>query len=108
MLVVAGGKVFNVATEALDLLSAVWWALPEKYRTPYASIGKKMQDLVLHWAHVDWQQAAINIAKNELSDRAVAKRSRMIDRAARDTGYWVSPRGPSANMRRIWEHVDVN
>ena len=25
-LVVAGGKVFNVATEALDLLSAVWWA----------------------------------------------------------------------------------
>ena len=106
-LIAAGGKVFSVVTEALDITTAVWWALPKSARTPYASIAQKVKDIINGWDKIDWEQAVINLAKNELNDRAIAKRNRLVDNAAVKSGYWVSPRGPSASMRRIWEEIDA-
>lgn len=68
----------NGATESMDLLSAFWWALPGRYRSPpvwkedhwvRVTAQEMAADLWRNWRHIDLDQAAHNVVMNELGDR---------------------------------------
>lgn len=91
------GKVVNFTTESLDMLTAVWEALPEKYRTGqvwsrrknkwvqvyYPKPQEKAADLWKHWKEIDVNEAIKNIALNQLEDAAYGRLGAAQQKAAR-------------------------
>lgn len=59
-------------TEALDLLDAVWGALPIQYRVGRSPF-EKMHDLVTHWDKLSATDVVLNIVKNQLEDAIIGR-----------------------------------
>lgn len=90
-------KMHHAATEGLDILDALWGALPKKYRTSpkcgnpgtahswsglsnvsdpsrrtggcFVTPQQKAKDLAKNWGHLDLAKAGRNLINNEIGDR---------------------------------------
>lgn len=99
--IVAGA--LGLTTESSDFITAVWEALPGKYKSGFYRLHKKgggtfyvkrwhpkpqqmLQDLWKHFDEVDAVQAVDNIAKNHIEDYVIGKSSSKTDRAVSDSG----------------------
>lgn len=93
----------GLTTESLDLISAVWDALPPQYKSGYYRLHKRggqtfyvkrwhakpqqmLDDIWQHFEHVDAVEAVDNIAKNQIEDFVIGKASSKTDRAVSDSG----------------------
>lgn len=72
----------NTATESMDFISAVWWALPAQYRSPPVFYGGKWhqpdpvtqaKDVYRHLDKVDWEKAWRNVLFQHVQDMAIGK-----------------------------------
>lgn len=81
------GRVLNFTTESMDMVTAVWEAIPPRYRASQKYSKKKgkwvqiyqplpqekMKELWQHFDKVDVNEAIKNIAVNQLEDAAIGK-----------------------------------
>lgn len=92
----------NLVTESLDLLNAMWWALPKNRRTPWADPQRKAFDLVSFWADPRggfdaWSNAAVeNAVLNQLEDHAIGRLTRAANHYVVNSGYYHSVVGVTA------------
>lgn len=73
----AGGlalaRVLEAITESIDALEAVWAALPGNANRKAPPPQKMLLDLFNGWDKLDWEQAAINLARESAEDKAWGK-----------------------------------
>lgn len=78
----------GAATETMDWIAALWWALPSQYRSKgYTNPWQKAQDIYNNLQHMDWGRAAQNIILMQAQDAAIAAGSRARVRGYRDAGF---------------------
>lgn len=74
-------------TEAMDWVNALWWALPDEYRTKgFTNSLDKAKDIFLHLDKMRWDVAAKNIILMEIQDRVIGKISKTASSGPRKYG----------------------
>lgn len=84
------GVALRAATEGLDIVDAIWQALPAEVRgRGYMSPLDKAQEIYRHLDEVDLEQAILNILWQQAQDRVIAgaARTRARDRTSRGLGF---------------------
>lgn len=105
--------------ESLDLINALWKALPKDYKTGYYPLrkrnketneievyfkwrhrskqGDRINDLIEHWEHVDGVQAIANVIENQIEDAILGKIGSALQKsrakAMNDIGVDLGPIG---------------
>lgn len=69
----------NAVTESLDFIEALWWALPQQYRTPYARPHQKVIDLYNHIEHINVREAVTNAMVMQFQDMAFGRASQIAN-----------------------------
>lgn len=86
-----GGKVYGAQTEIVDLVKAVYAALPAELIArqpdlmPSEVLPHMLGLIARHYRQVDLQEAAYNIATNQLEDAAWGRYFGMLDKIQRST-----------------------
>lgn len=85
------GKVYGANTEIVDLVKAVYAALPAQLIAqqpdlpPSQVLGHMLGLIARHYREVDLQEAAYNIATNQIEDKAWGRYFGMLDKIQRQT-----------------------
>lgn len=104
-------KGISMATEGLDLVNAIYKALPPEYRPKYrdtnyelrsATIDQKMKAIIENWDKIPIEDALYNIAADQLSDRIYAMQGRIAGANSKRLGipYGVGQSGIGSRLRR--------
>lgn len=85
------GKALNFVTEGLDILNALWDALPDGAQTKKKGVvtrpDQKLRDLYDNWEQVDWDRAFDNIIENQVEDYVLGKAGQKLAKANRLSGH---------------------
>lgn len=76
----------NFVTEAVDLMDALYWALPDKLTSGRHNATQRAQVLWDNIDEVDWNQALENIALNEFQDRILGAAGNRVGKLSRALG----------------------
>lgn len=89
------GGLINGLTESKDAIDAIHDALPEEDQCKRACTPqKKLQAIADGFPGINWQEAAANLAANQIEDALSGKLGKAAQQAARDAyGGGYSPRG---------------
>lgn len=87
-------KAGHATTEGLDLLEAIWKAIPKELRTkpdyksrfPKVSPQQMAWDIATHFHDIDLNQALLNILTNHVSDEVVGRARGQVKKWATDKG----------------------
>lgn len=61
------------ATEAADLIEAIWSAIPPQYRRRCWSPTCMMQDVAEYGRFIDWNEALMNVLRNHFEDAVLGR-----------------------------------
>lgn len=91
------GIVLNTLTEGVDLVNALWMAIPAHLRgantlTPQ----QKLWEIYIHFHDIVWYQALQNIAYTALIDMIYGSIGNALAQATAGNPYWVGITGPQA------------
>lgn len=82
-----GLRVFSDMTEAFDVISAIYEAIPEDVRGKRRrSPTNKVAFIFTHWRDVDVENAIVNLIKNEIEDRLIGAAGKQLSKFAREQG----------------------
>lgn len=104
------GAAFGAVTEALDIVDALYKALPKNRRDRHATYQDKLIAIAQHLDEIAWTDALINFIENELKDRLHAKIGKIVNKPYVNgpaQKYWVRPTGPTTGHRRNYVQVRV-
>jgi len=104
------GAAFGAVTEALDIVDALYKALPKEKRDRHASYQDKLIAISQNLDDIDWTDALINLLENEVKDRAAAALSKRVNKPYVDgpaSKYWVRPSGVTTGHRRNYVQVQL-
>lgn len=76
----------NFVSEGVDLMDAIYWALPKKYTSSKHNGTQRAEQLWKHFDEVDLNKALENIAINEWQDRIFGKIGQRVGERARLDG----------------------
>lgn len=80
-------RVIGAVGETADFVNALWWALPRSARTRgKPTIQQKALDVYRGFDQMDLERAFVNLATNELQDRAIGGFNKRVQRAYRAAG----------------------
>lgn len=91
---VSAARVAHVATEVIDIVEAFHSALPKAFQAKptyhdgrwwKASPQAKAQAVYDNVDQIDWYEAAVNLAKNEVGDRVLGRANAMVDKGLNQT-----------------------
>jgi len=86
------GRVVNIITETLDVLDALYWALPQDIRRKYRRNYKgKIEAVTANFQHIDVAEAIKNLIVNEIGDRIIGTVAKGIKHGNRPLGLTAGP-----------------
>lgn len=82
------GRVIGAITETADIISAIYGAIPSKYRRKGVTIQGKADAIWKHFDEIDWWKAFQNLTENQIEDFVFGRIGRIGKRASRKLGEW--------------------
>lgn len=77
------GALFHLSTESLDLVNALYYAIPESKRPDRASFPTKLRYVYTHFEDIDLDKALRNVLYMQLQDRLIGKVGQIAGKANR-------------------------
>lgn len=92
------GLVLSTVTEGVDIIEAIWWALPAEYRTAYATPQQMLADIWNNFEHINWLTALGNLAWVSLINFVYGSIGNALAHATAGNPYWVGIGGPQTGI----------
>jgi len=86
-------SVFGHVTESIDVLDALYNALPARYQRAHSLQGR-ITALTSRWREIDWTEAVFNIADAQVQDALAAQKAQGLQGVNRASGIAGGPYSP--------------
>lgn len=100
-------SIFDLVTETMDVVNALYWAIPPNLRKKgYTSPVDKARAVYRHFGEIDLDTAIKNLMRNQLEDMLIGMQSKVSQAAMRNFGFGAQAVDPIGRVSREFGAFD--